>query len=115
MTASHYKLDNLCGIVDRNGLQIDGCTSEVKDIEPLAEKWKAFGWNVLEVDGHDIEDIVKSLNRFKHTHFRPTVIIAHTVKGKGVSFMADQAGWHGKAPSSEQAEDALNELSTEVM
>lgn len=115
MTASHYKLDNLCGIVDRNGLQIDGCTAEVKDIEPLAEKWKAFGWNVLEVDGHDIEDIVKSLKRFNHTHFRPTVIIAHTVKGKGVSFMADQAGWHGKAPSPEQAEHALNELSSEVM
>jgi len=115
MTASHYKLDNLCGIVDRNGLQIDGRTSDVKDLEPLPEKWKAFGWNVLEADGHDIEDILYNLNRFGHTHFRPTVIIAHTIKGKGVSFMEDQAGWHGKAPNAEQAKQALDDLSGEVM
>lgn len=114
MTASHYKLDNLCGIVDRNGLQIDGRTSDVKNIEPLPEKWKAFGWNVLEADGHDIDDILYDLNRFRHTHFRPTVIIAHTIKGKGVSYMEDQAGWHGKAPNAEQARQALEDLSGEV-
>lgn len=114
MTASHWKLDNLCGIVDRNGLQIDGATDDVKSLEPLDEKWRAFGWNVLEIDGHNIGDISDSLNRFRHTHFRPTVIIAHTVKGKGVSFMEDQAGWHGKAPNREQAEQALRELSLEV-
>jgi len=115
MTASHYHLDNLCGIIDRNGLQIDGCTSDVKTLEPLAEKWKAFGWNVLEVDGHNTQEIVNALNRFRHTHYKPTVIIAHTVKGKGVSFMDNQAGWHGKAPSREQAEAALKELSGEVI
>lgn len=111
MTASHYKLDNLCGIVDRNGLQIDGCTSDVKTLEPLAEKWKAFEWNVLEVDGHNVNELVSAMNRFRHTHYRPTVIIAHTVKGKGVSFMDNEAGWHGKAPNPEQTKTALDELS----
>ncbi len=115
MTASHYHLDNLCGIVDRNGLQIDGCTCDVKTLEPLAEKWKAFGWNVLEVDGHNVHEIVGALNRFRHSHYKPTVIIAHTVKGKGVSFMDNEPGWHGKAPSREQAEAALKELSGEVI
>lgn len=110
MTAAHYKLDNLCGIVDRNGLQIDGCTHDVKNIEPLAEKWKAFGWNVLEVDGHNICDIVTAMGRFRHTHYRPTVIIAHTIKGKGVSYMDNEAGWHGKAPDLDQTEKALQEL-----
>jgi len=110
MTASHYKLDNLCGIVDHNCLQIDGWTCEVKNMEPLADKWKAFGWNVIEVDGHNIEEIIAAFKRFKHTHFKPTVIIAHTIKGKGVSFMEDDAAWHGKAPNSEQAALALKEL-----
>ena len=98
MTAGHYKLDNLCGIVDKNGLQIDGATCDVKNLEPLSDKWRAFGWNVIEVDGHNVSDILTALGRFKHTHFAPTVIIAHTVKGKGVSFMENNAGWHGKAP-----------------
>ena len=110
MTAAHYKVDNLCGIVDRNGLQIDGCTHDVKNIEPLTEKWKAFGWNVMEVDGHNICDILTALGRFSHTHYRPTVLIAHTVKGKGVSYMDNEAGWHGKAPNREQTEEALQEL-----
>jgi len=115
MTASHYRLDNLCGIVDRNGLQIDGCTDDVKTLEPLSDKWRAFGWNVIEVDGHSIEDISAGLNRFRHSHFKPTVIIGHTIEGKGVSFMENQAGWHGKAPSPEQTRAALLELSQEVI
>ncbi|HPD98100.1 MAG TPA: transketolase [Synergistales bacterium] len=115
MTASHFGLDNLCGIVDRNGLQIDGRTDDIKTLEPLADKWRAFGWNVIEIDGHNVTEISGAMNRFRHTHFRPTVLIAHTIKGKGVSFMENQAGWHGKAPSKEQAEAALMELSQEVV
>jgi len=114
MSASHYHLDNLCGIVDRNGLQIDGRTCDVKSLEPLADKWKAFGWHVIEVDGHSVDDLVSAFGRFRHSHFKPTVIIANTVKGKGVSYMENVAGWHGKAPSSEQADQALRELSGEV-
>ncbi len=115
MTASHFGLDNLCGIVDRNGLQIDGRTDDIKTLEPLADKWRAFGWNVIEIDGHNVTEISGAMNRFRHSHFRPTVLIAHTIKGKGVSFMENQAGWHGKAPSKEQAEAALMELSQEVV
>jgi len=115
MTASHWGLDNLCGIIDRNGLQIDGRTDDIKTLEPLSDKWRAFGWNVIEVDGHNLTDISGAMNRFRHTHFKPTVIIANTIKGKGVSFMEDQAGWHGKAPTQEQAEMALQELSREVI
>ncbi|HBG14538.1 MAG TPA: transketolase [Synergistaceae bacterium] len=115
MTAAHYRLDNLCGIVDRNGLQIDGNTDEVKTLEPLSDKWRSFGWNVIEVDGHNLRELSDAMNRFRHTHFRPTVIIAHTIKGKGVSFMENQVGWHGKAPSPEQAKAALQELSQEVI
>jgi transketolase len=115
MTASHFGLDNLCGIVDRNGLQIDGRTDDIKTLEPLADKWRAFGWNVIEIDGHNVTEISGAMHRFRHTHFRPTVLIAHTIKGKGVSFMENQAGWHGKAPSRDQAEAALMELSREVV
>jgi transketolase len=115
MTAAHYRLDNLCGIVDRNGLQIDGNTDEVKTLEPLSDKWRSFGWNVIEVDGHNLRELSDAMNRFRHTHFRPTVIIAHTIKGRGVSFMENQVGWHGKAPSPEQAKAALQELSQEVI
>ncbi|GAB6281184.1 MAG: transketolase [Thermovirga sp.] len=115
MTASHWDLDNLCGIIDRNGLQIDGRTDDIKTLEPLADKWRAFGWNVIEIDGHNIREISGALNRFRHTHFKPTVVIAYTVKGKGVSFMEDQASWHGKAPTREQAERALQEISREVI
>jgi len=114
MTAAHYRLDNLCGIIDRNGLQIDGNTEGIKSLEPLADKWRAFGWNVIEVDGHNILDLSFGMHRFRHTHFRPTVIIAHTIKGRGVSFMENKAEWHGKAPSREQTAEALLELSEEV-
>jgi transketolase len=110
MTAAHYKLDNLCGIVDRNGLQIDGWTCDVKSLEPLADKWRAFGWNVIEVDGHDVCDLVRAFGRFRHSHFKPAVIIAHTVKGKGVKSMENEAGWHGKAPGPDLAAQILEEL-----
>jgi transketolase len=110
MSASHYKLDNLCGIVDVNGLQIDGFTRDVMNLEPLAEKWKAFGWHVIEVDGHNFEELLKAFEEAKNTKGKPTVILAKTVKGKGVSFMENKAEWHGKAPKKEEAEIALREL-----
>ncbi len=110
MTGAHYKLDNLCGIVDVNGLQIDGFTKEVMNLEPLADKWKAFGWNVIEVDGHSFEELIKAFEKAGKFKGKPTVILANTVKGKGVSFMEHKAEWHGKAPTKEQAEIALKEL-----
>ncbi len=115
MTAGHFKLDNLVGIVDVNGLQIDGWTKDVKNLEPLADKWRAFGWQVLEVDGHNIRQILDAFNLAAHSHFQPTVILCHTIKGKGVSFMENQAGWHGKAPTKEEAAAALQELEKEEM
>lgn len=110
MAAAHYKLDNLLAILDYNGLQIDGTNEEVMNSSPLSEKWRAFGWNVLEVDGHDIEELKAALETAKSLRGKPTMIIAKTIKGKGVSFMENQAGWHGNAPSPEQAEIALAEL-----
>jgi transketolase len=111
MEASHYKLDNLVGIVDCNGLQIDGKVSDVMNVEPLDEKYNAFGWNVLKIDGHDMEQVVEGLEKAKRlANGRPTVILAKTVKGKGVSFMEDIAGWHGKAPSQDELTKALAEL-----
>lgn len=111
MTAAHYKLDNVIAFIDYNGLQIDGPITEVKSPEPLADKWRAFGWNVLKIDGHDFEQILEALESANQTVGKPTVIIARTIKGKGVSFMEDQVGWHGTAPSQEQVEKALAELS----
>ncbi len=110
MTAAHYKLDNVCGIVDNNNLQIDGECEKVMNVKPLAEKWKAFGWNVIDIDGHKLEEILEAFNKAKESKGKPSVIIARTIKGKGVSFMEDQAGWHGKAPDKEQTEQALKEL-----
>ncbi len=112
MAAGHYRLDNLCGIVDQNRLQIDGWVQEVMGIEPIGAKYAAFGWNVIEIDGHNLEEILRSFDAAaKHTE-NPTVIIAHTVKGKGVSFMENQASWHGVAPNREQYEKAMAELVT---
>lgn len=113
MFAAHYKLDNLTVFLDHNGLQIDGRNEEVMNIEPIDEKFKSFGWNVISIDGHDFEEIFEALERAKKATGKPTMIIAKTVKGKGVSFMEDQAGWHGKAPSKEEAEQALKELEVE--
>jgi len=115
MAAGHYKLDNLCGIIDKNDLQIDGRVSEVMNVDPLGEKYAAFGWNILEVNGHDINDILSAFERAASTTGRPTVLIAHTVKGKGVSFMEDQAGWHGIAPDREKFDKAMVDLSIPAM
>ncbi|WP_077369804.1 transketolase [Anaerosalibacter sp. Marseille-P3206] len=113
MFAAHYKLDNLTVFLDHNGLQIDGRNEDVMNIEPIDEKFKAFGWNVISIDGHNFEEIISAIEEAKNTSGKPTMIIAKTVKGKGVSFMEDQAGWHGKAPSKEEAEKALSELEVE--
>jgi transketolase len=112
MAAGHYRLDNLCGIVDKNDLQIDGWVREVMNIDPLAAKYAAFNWHVLEIDGHDINQILDAFERAQASQGRPTVIIAHTVKGKGVSFMENEAGWHGVAPNREQFEKAIVDLAT---
>ncbi len=110
MASSHYKLDNLTAFLDYNGLQIDGPVDEVMSPSPLADKWKAFGWNVLTIDGHDFESILDALQKARETKGKPTMIIAKTVKGKGISFMENNADWHGRAPSAEQVKQALAEL-----
>lgn len=110
MSASHYKLDNLTAIVDWNGLQIDGKNDDVMTVKPIDEKFRAFGWNVIEIDGHDIDEIKKALDEAEKNKNKPTCILARTHKGKGVSFMEDNAGWHGKAPNEEQAKLAVKEL-----
>jgi len=108
--ASHHRLDNLVVILDYNRLQLGGVIDDILTIEPLADKWKAFGWEVVEIDGHDIRQILEALEKAKNIDEKPTVIIAHTIKGKGVSFMENDADWHGKAPDKEQLEIALKEL-----
>ena len=110
MAAAHYKLDNLCAILDMNGLQIDGDVTKVMNPYPLDEKFRAFGWNILVVDGHDYDQLHQAYADARACKGKPTMIIAKTIKGKGVSFMENQAGWHGVAPTPEQAEAALKEL-----
>lgn len=110
MTANKYKLDNLCAIVDYNNLQIDGTIEEVKGLDNLEGKFKSFGFNTIVVDGHNIEQLIDSFDTAKLTKEKPTVIIAKTIKGKGVSFMENKAEWHGKAPSDEEYKLALSEL-----
>jgi len=110
MEAGHFKLDNLTNILDKNRLQIDGWVEEVMNIDPIVEKYKAFNWNVIEIDGHNMKEILDALDKAKAFKGKPTVIIAHTIKGKGVSFMENVAGWHGKAPICEQMDKALEEL-----
>jgi transketolase len=110
MEAGHFKLDNLICIVDMNRLQIDGLVSDVMEVEPLGQKYESFGWNVIDIDGHDMAQVVQSLELAKSHVGKPTLILARTVKGKGVSFMENQAGWHGKAPSYEEMVKALDEL-----
>ena len=114
MFAAHHRLDNLAVFMDHNGLQIDGPNKEVMNIEPIDKKFEAFGWNVLCIDGHNFEEILNALNEARNTKGKPTMIIAKTVKGKGVSFMENQVGWHGKAPNEEQARKALDELGGEI-
>ena len=110
MTASHYKLDNLCVIVDNNNLQIDGTIEDVMSPYPIDEKFKSFGFKVINIDGHNMGQIIGAFNRAKQIKGNPTSIIAKTVKGKGVSFMENQVGWHGKAPNEEQYQNAIQEL-----
>jgi len=114
MFGAHYKLDNLCAIVDNNGLQIDGKVTEVMNPTPLDEKFLAFGWNVYTIDGHNFEEIADALEKAKTVKGKPTAIIANCVKGKGVSFMENQVGWHGSAPNKEQYEQAIAELKASV-
>jgi transketolase len=110
MAAAHYKLDHLTAILDYNGLQIDGTNDEVMRIHPIADKWKSFGWHVLSIDGHNMEQIIEALDVADNIKDQPTIIIAKTVKGKGVSFMENQVGWHGNAPKTEEVKQALMEL-----
>ncbi len=110
MAAAHYKVDTLTAIVDRNGIQNDRFTHEVMELEPLADKWRAFGWRVLQPNGHSFPALLRAFHQASETKGKPTVIIAHTVKGKGVSFMENNPAFHGKAPSKDQLAQALQEL-----
>ncbi|PAE10424.1 transketolase [Niallia circulans] len=111
MAASQYKLDNLVGIVDRNRLQITGSTDDVMSNEPLDKKWESFGWDVIEVDGNDIAELVQVFHSIPKTEGKPTIILANTIKGKGISFAEHEAGWHHHVPSQEEYELAMKELS----
>ena len=110
MSAAHYKLDNMVAFLDYNGLQIDGKTEDVMNIGSIVDKFKAFGWNVIEIDGHDFDQIFAALDMAKETVGKPTMVMAKTIKGKGVSFMENEAGWHGAAPSDSDLERALLDL-----
>jgi transketolase len=110
MFGSYHHVDNVCCIVDYNGIQLDGFVKDIMDLEPLADKWRAFGWHVIELNGHDIPSLQEALAEFAATKIRPTAIIAHTVKGKGVSFMENNPKFHGLAPTNEEAQRALQEL-----
>ncbi|SHJ62020.1 transketolase [Paramaledivibacter caminithermalis] len=113
MAAAHYKLDNLTAILDYNGLQIDGKNEDVMSTKPIDEKWRSFGWNVIEIDGHNFEEIINAFNEAERVKEKPTMIIAKTIKGKGVSFMENEVSWHGTAPKDEDKEKALKELGGE--
>lgn len=110
MSAAHYKLDNLFGIQDHNNLQIDGKVCDIMGVEPLANKWRAFGWHTINIDGHNFDEIFKAFDKAEKVKGKPTMIIAKTIKGKGVSFMENEVEWHGKAPSKDEMTKALKEL-----
>lgn len=110
MTAAHYKLDNICGVIDYNKFQIDGRVNETKNLEPLSKKWDSFGWRPIEVDGHNFKEIMNALDKAEKIKGLPTVVIAHTIKGKGVSFIEENNKWHGIAPTKEELERAIKEL-----
>lgn len=110
MSAAKFKLDNLLAIVDYNRLQLDGTNDEIIPLEPLEDKWKSFGWNVLKIDGHNFKQIIGAFSTARRAHLIPTVIIANTVKGKGVSYMENKLEWHGKAPNDNELEKALSEV-----
>ena len=113
MSAAHYNLDNLCAIVDHNGLQIDGKNEDVMNVMPIDKKFEGFGFNVIKIDGHNFEEIFAAFDNARATKEKPTVIIAETHKGQGVSFMCDNPGWHGKAPDQDQTKQAIEELGGE--
>lgn len=113
MSAGHYKLDNLTAFIDNNGLQIDGDVEKVMNPRPIDKKFEAFGWNVLIIDGHNYDEIIDAIAKAKEFKGKPTAIICNTIKGKGVSFMENEAGWHGAAPNKEQCEQALKEIGGE--
>ena len=114
MFAHHYKLDNLCAVIDNNGLQIDGPVDQVMSPYPIADKLRAFGWEAVEINGHDFDALEGAFTQARSVKGRPFAIVMRTTKGKGVSFMENQAGWHGKAPNDEQAETALRELRAQL-
>ena len=110
MTAAKYKLDNLTAILDLNGVQLDGMTVDIMPMEPMADKWLSFGWHVKEIDGHNMRQILEALDEVRKIHSQPTIIIAHTIKGKGVSYMENKSAWHGRAPTPQEYEQAMAEL-----
>lgn len=110
MAAAHYKCDNLCAILDYNGFQIDGKVCDIMALEPLKDKWQAFGWHVIEIDGHNIKEIINAFNQAKKIKGQPVIVIAKTVKGKGVSFMENVADFHGKTPNEPETKQAFDEL-----
>ena len=110
MAASHYNLGNLIAILDRNGLQIDGFTKDIMNSEPIIDKWRSFGWEVIEINGHDFYEIEDAVNKAINITDKPVCIVANTVKGKGVSFMENECGWHGQTPSPKEKEKAINDI-----
>jgi len=110
LSAAHFKIDNLTAILDCNGIQLSGWTRDIMNLEPLTEKWQAFGWHTIDIDGHDFDQILSACQEAEKIKGKPTIIIARTIKGKGVSFMENNVAFHGKAPSREEAERALKEL-----
>ena len=110
LAAAHFKLDSLTAMVDCNGMQLSGWTRDIMNLEPLIRKWQAFGWHVIDIDGHDFGQILAAFHRAEETKDKPTVVIARTIKGKGVSFMENNVAFHGKAPTREEAQEALKEL-----
>ena len=113
MFAAHYKLDNLTAFLDNNGLQIDGDIKDIMSPEPLPDKWRAFGWHVIEASGHDVQELHQAIEEAKTVKGKPTMVIMHTIKGKGVPEMENQVGWHGKAPTAEECKTFLKELDGE--
>ena len=110
MTSAHHKLDNLCAVLDNNGIQLDGFVKDIMGVEPVADKWRSFGWNVIECDGHDMGQVLDAYSSAMSAKGKPSIIIAKTVKGKGVSFMENDPNWHGNAPNDEQLAKALEEI-----
>ncbi|MDO8603714.1 MAG: transketolase [Candidatus Omnitrophota bacterium] len=113
LTSAHYKLDNVCGIIDYNKFQIDGRVEDIKGLEPLKAKWQAFGWEVFEIDGHDVKEVTEAYDKAEKIKGKPSMVLAHTVKGKGVSFFENKNKYHGTAPNKEELEKAIKELEME--